>query len=125
MGSRGQIGIVFIRRQLGQIPLIPVVVVVVDPVVNGAPDIRKGGPAGALTGKLVLHVAEEALLRCVVPAVASAGHGLPQRAVLQETNELHTGVVAALIAVEDRPAVEGDPVVFHQFLHGFQYKIHL
>ncbi len=113
IGARCQIGIVFIGRQLGQIPLISVVVVIVDPVVNGAADIRKGSPAGGFTPKFVLHVAKEALLGCVVPAVAFAGHGLPQGAVLQELNELHAGVVAALIAVEGGFFAQGDAVISH------------
>jgi len=102
--------------------LISVVVVVVDSVVNRAPGIRKGGPTEDPTGKLILYPAKETLLRHVVPAIASAGHGLPQGAILQGMDKLHTGVV---VAVEARPAVEGGPVGIHQFSHGFQHKIHL
>lgn len=117
--------IVFVGGQLGQIPLIPVVVVVVDPVINGAADIREGGPAWDLMGKRVLHVSKEALLRGVVPAVASAGHGLPQSAVLKKLNKLHTGVVAALVTVKDRAFAQGNAMVFHQPLHSLQHEIHL
>lgn len=84
-----EIVIVLIGGQLGQIPLIPVIVIVVDPVANGALSVRKRVPAGDFMGKLILHVAEEALLGGVVPAVASAGHRLPQRTVFQKLDELH------------------------------------
>lgn len=124
IGACGQIDIVFVERQLCQFPLISVIVVVVDPVINGAPDVRKGGTAGNLMGKLIFHKAEEALLGRIVSAVVPARHGLPQSMVFQEVDKLHAGIVAAPVAVEDGPAVEGDPVGAHQFSYCFQYKVY-
>ena len=67
---------------------------------------------------------EEALLGRVVPAVPSAGHGPPQRAVLHQLDELQTGVVGPLVAVDHGLLAQRDPMVLYQQLDRFQNKIH-
>ena len=67
---------------------------------------------------------EEALLGRVVPAVPSAGHGPPQCAVLHQLDELQTGVVGPLVAVDHGLLAQRDPMVLYQQLDCFQNKIH-
>ena len=67
---------------------------------------------------------EEALLGRVVPAVPSAGHGPPQCAVLHQLDELQTGVVGPLVAVDHGLLAQRDPMVLYQQLDRFQNKIH-
>ncbi len=52
-------------------------------------------------GQLIFHVAEEALLWGVVPAISSPGYGLPQFDALYQLDEFDAGVVDALVAVDN------------------------
>jgi hypothetical protein len=45
-------------------------------------------------------VTEETLLWCVVPTVASPGHGLAKVGISKKFSEFFTGVVTALVAVD-------------------------
>ena len=59
-------------------------------------------------------MAEEALLRSIIPAVAPAGHGLPQAAVFEDLDETQAGIVAALVAVNQRLLIQGNAVFLYQ-----------
>lgn len=48
---------------------------------------------------MILHVTEETLLRGIIPAVTTAGHGLTEIGVLDDLTEFFAYVVTALIAV--------------------------
>ena len=96
----GDVIVKFIGRQLRQVPLAAVLVVVIHPAVNGRFRIRKGCPTGDLAGQLVLPVPDKALLGCVVPAGAPAGHGPAQFPALHQLNELQAGIVGPLVAVD-------------------------
>ena len=61
-------------------------------------DLLKAGTGGQID--LILHVAEEALLGRVVPAVGPAGHGLAELAVLHQLDKPYAGVMGALVAVD-------------------------
>ena len=54
-------------------------------------------------------MAEEALLRSIIPAAAPAGHGLAQTAVFEELDETQAGIVAALVAVNQRLRIYSTP----------------
>ena len=76
--SGGYITIKLTGRQLGQLPLVPVMIVVVEPIINIPLGILEAAPGSHLVGQFILHVPIEAFLRRIVPAVAPAGHALPQ-----------------------------------------------
>ena len=120
----GDVLVKFVWGQLRQVPLAAVLVVIIHPAVNGCLRIRKGCPTGDLTGQLVFHVPEKALLGCVVPAVAPAGHGAPQLPALHQLNEFQAGVVGALVTVDHSLFVQRGAVVLHQPLHHLQNEIH-
>ena len=69
-------------------------------------------------------MAEEAFLRSIVPAVSPTGHGLTEFFIIKDIYELVAGIVAALIGMNDRFRLEGDSMIFHQFVDGFQDEIH-
>ena len=64
----GDIAVILPRGQLRQLPLVAIVVVVIEPVIDVAPGVIKRFPESHLVGQFVLHMAVEALLRRVVPA---------------------------------------------------------
>lgn len=68
-------------------------------------------------------MAEEALLRSIIPAVAPAGHGLPQAAVFEDLDETQAGIVAALIAVNQRLRIQGDAVFLYQDIDCLQNEV--
>ena len=70
--------------------------------VNGDFDILKGFPLGDFKRQLILHMIKETFLRCIVPAVASAGHRLAQIKVFYQLNEADAYVVGSLVAVNNR-----------------------
>lgn len=70
--SRGNKFVEFIRRQLGKMPLIPPIVVIIDIVINDDLNIRKRSTFGKFWFDMVFHVSEETFLRGIVPAVAPA-----------------------------------------------------
>ena len=59
-----------------------------------------------------------------VAAVSPAGHGLAEFFIIKDIYELVAGIVAALIGMNDRFRLEGDSMIFHQFVDGFQDEIH-
>ena len=74
-------------------------VVVIKPVIDIPFHVFKGVPAFHLVRQFVLHVAVEAFLRSVIPAISFAGHALAKAQIVDDLNELHAGVVAALVTV--------------------------
>ncbi len=64
------------RGKFQQVPLAAVVVALIDPVDNPGFDIIESAVGKHKLLDLVLHMAEEALLRSIVPAVAAPGHRL-------------------------------------------------
>ena len=91
--------VILLRRELVQIPLVAVLVVVVHPIVDDRSDLVVGIAVCDEFPDLVLHVTKKALLGCVVPAVALPGHGLNERSIPELPDEGVAGIVAALIAV--------------------------
>ena len=100
-------------------------VVVIHPVCKPVLYLRKGLVLRDQAGDLVLHVAEEALLGRVVPAVALPGHGLHERRVLELCDEGPTGVVAALVTVHDGHVVQRRAVQGQQRVHRVQHELDL
>ena len=100
--------------------MVAVRVVVVHLVVDDVLDGLEGAAAGDRIPDLVLQVAEEALLRSIIPAVALAGHGLQEICVFQLLDKGKAGVVAALVGVDDRFVVQLAAVVPDQGIHGVQ-----
>ena len=70
-----QISVILAGCQLSQIPLIPVVVVIICPVRNGSEDIVKGFTPTQVD--FIFHVTKEGFLWRVIPAVCFPGHWLP------------------------------------------------
>ena len=68
-------------------------------------------------------MAEEALLRSIIPAVAPAGHGLPQAAVFENLDETQAGIVAALVAVNQRLRIQGNAVFLYQDMYCLQNEV--
>ena len=64
--------IVFIWREFCQAPLVTSVIVIVHVIVHDRLDIAIAGTGRDLVLYVILHVAEEAFLRRIVPAVALA-----------------------------------------------------
>ena len=87
----------FIRRQLGKMPLITPIVVIIHIVINDDLNLSKLGTFRKFRHDVVFHMAEEAFLRSVVPAVSPAGHGLAEFFIIKDIYELVAGIVAALI----------------------------
>ena len=121
--SSHEILVIFSWGQAGEIPLVAFVVIIVGPDTDGLMNLRKAGTAGQVD--LILHVAEEALLGCVIPAVGTAGHGLAEPAVLHQLNKLYAGVMGALVTVDQDLGLQGWTMSFHQLIHGLQNGIHL
>lgn len=101
-----------------------IIVVIIDPVVNPGLDILE-----ALAGKdnlldLVLHMAEETLLRSIIPAVSTSGHGLDKISLLHLLYERMARVMAALVAVNNSFIVKCAAVCGDKVLHRLQHKIH-
>ena len=114
----------FIRRQLGKMPLVTLIVVIIHIVINDDLNLSKLSTFRKFRQDVILHMTEEAFLRSVVPAVSSAGHGLAEFFIIKDIYELVAGIVAALIGMNDRFRLEGDSMIFHQFVDGFQDEIH-
>ena len=68
-------------------------------------------------------MAEEALLRSIIPAVVPVGHGLPQAAVFENLNETQAGIVAALVAVNQRLRIQGNAVFLYQDMDCLQNEV--
>ena len=117
--------VVLLGGQLHKVPLSTVVVVVVHPVIDPCEDSLEGLALGDESGDLVLHVAEEALLWGVVPAVAAAGHGLDEGSVLQLLDEGVAGVVAALVGVDDDLVIQGTAVFPDELVDRVEDEVHL
>ena len=64
--------------------------------------------SAVLVGNLVLEVPEEALLRAVVPAVATLGHGLSHAHFPDSVLELVSQVKDPLVAVKQGILKSGD-----------------
>lgn len=87
----------FIRRQLGKMPLVTPIVVIIHIVINDDLNLSKLSTFRKFRHDVVFHMAEEAFLRSVVPAVSPAGHGLAEFFIIKDIYELVAGIVAALI----------------------------
>lgn len=82
----------FIRRQFCQIPLITFIVVVINIIIYKVFHLRKICAVFNLAANVVFHVTEETFLRCIIPAVSFARHGLAQFFVTKNVNELIAGI---------------------------------
>ena len=110
--------VILLRRELLQIPLVAVLVVVVHRIVDDRSDLVIGIAVCDEFPDLVLHVTEKALPGCVVPAVSLPGHGLNERSIPELPDEGVAGIVAALIAVDDGRAVQlGSVLAAHSVDH--------
>lgn len=87
----------FIRRQLGKMPLITPIVVIIHIVINDDLNLSKLSTFRKFRYDVVFHMAEEAFLRSIVPAVTPAGHGLAEFFIIQDINEFMAGIVTALV----------------------------
>jgi len=95
---------IFHWGHFGEPPLVTIVIVVIDEVIDFRNDRLK--VIALLEMQLVFHVAEERFLRSVVPTVASSGHGLKQFLLLDEILELIARVMDPLIRVNHRAFCE-------------------
>lgn len=87
----------FIRRQLGKMPLVTLIIVIIHIVINDDLNLSKLSTFRKFRHDVVLHMTEEAFLRSVVPAVSSAGDGLAEFFIIKDIYELVACIVAALI----------------------------
>ena len=94
-----QILVILLWRQLQKIPLIAVIVVIVNPVINFCDNILEDDTSSNCFADFVLHMSEEAFLGSVVPTVATSGHRLNEFFVFQFLNEGITGVMGSLITI--------------------------
>lgn len=113
----------FIRRQLCKMPLISPIVVIIHIVINDGLDFSKLCTFCKFRHDVVFHMAEEAFLRGVVPAVSPAGHRLAEFFVIKDIYEVVDGIVAALIGMNNRFRLKGDALIFYQLVDGFQNEI--
>lgn len=115
--------VILIWRKLCQMPLIPLTVVIADLFIEQLSDLLEGGASLHLIADLILHMTKETLLRCVIPAVPSSGHRLPQPAASEQIPKAGTGVAAPLIRMENDVCLQLVPVVFQQLINGLENKI--
>lgn len=94
------------QRELFQIPLVAIFVVVVHPIGDNSLNLLIGGTSSNQRGNLILHVTEEALLRRVIPAVSLPGHRLHEGSILELLDKGVAGIVAALVAMDDGCVVQ-------------------
>ena len=92
-----QVAVILPWRQLQQVPLVAVVVVIVHLVVDNFLDAPKGAAAGHSIPDFIFHVSEETFLGRIVPAISLPGHGLQKFTVPQLLEESAAGVVASLV----------------------------
>ena len=78
-----------------------------------------------LTLDLVLHMTEEALLWGIIPAVASAGHGLYEVGILEFFDKSIACVMTSLVAVHDGFVVESAAVLFNKSIDSIEDEIDL
>ena len=95
--------IVFLGRELFQIPLIAVIVIIIHPVIHNGTDLSEGLTISDQLGDLFLHVTEEALLERVIPAGALPRHGLDEGSIPQHMDEGVAGIVTALFSGHPAP----------------------
>lgn len=106
------------QRELFRIPLVAIFVVVVHLIGDNSLNLLIGVTPGNQSGNLILHVTEEALLRCVIPAVSLPGHRLHEGSILELLDKGVAGIVAALIAMDDgRVAQRGSILAAHGVNH--------
>lgn len=104
--------------------MITLVIIIIHPIIDDALNIIKGFPLSSLIVQFVFHMAEETFLRSVIPTIPATRHGLPQPNILYNSNEPITGVMAALITVDDSFCIQRDAVILHKKLNCIQDKIH-
>lgn len=92
------IAIELIGRKFSRLPLVAIIIVIVDPVINDCFDVVESLTLRQVN--LILHMAEETLLRSIVSAVFFAGHRLPQATVFKNLDETQADIVAALVAMD-------------------------
>ena len=103
-------------------PLVTVVIVIVNPIINSSFDIRK--VLAERKVNFIFHVAEETLLRSIVPTITFPRHGLAEVGILDEPDKLAACVMAPLIAMDQRLRAEGYAMVLNKRMDGFKHKIH-
>lgn len=116
-------GEIFVGRELCQIPLIPLVVVIRHIIVNDRLYLIKRGIARQVNQ--IFHMPEEALLWRIVPAVSFAGHRAAKLVVFNEFNKFAAGIMAALVAVDHSLCMERDAMFPHQNIHRVQHKVNI
>lgn len=123
--SGSPIPVVLTGGQLLEVPLVPVVIVVVEPVINQVVYLRVGIEFPDEPLYVVFHMTEERFLRRVIPAVALPRHGLEKVLVFQLRDEGGARVVAPLVAVHDHGVIELKAVLRHQQINRLDNEIDL
>ena len=103
--------------------MITFVIVIIHVVVHRGFNLLKAYTVMEVDG--ILHVAEKAFLRSVIPTVAAARHGTPQAAVFYYLYEFTAGVMASLVAVNQRLSLQRTPMLLEKAAHRFQYEVYL
>jgi hypothetical protein len=80
--------------------LIAIIVVIVNPVLDNGLNLREGLTTCQIY--FIFHMTIEAFLRGIVPAVSPSGHRAPEIGIGYDLNEFIAGIVAALVAVNQR-----------------------
>ncbi len=88
-------------------PLITVIVVIINVVINGCFYLAEFRGIPEFVPDMILHMAKEAFLWGIVPAVAFFGHGLAQVLIVKDFNKTIACVMTPLVAVQDRLLVQG------------------
>ncbi len=91
--------------------MIAVIVVIINVVIHDCFYLAEFRGAPEPAPDVVLHMAEEAFLWSVVPAVSLSGHGLAQALVAEYFNKAVACIMAPLVAVQDCGQVRKGTVV--------------
>lgn len=103
-------------EKVWQAAIAPVIIVIVHVVINDRFGFLEGAAGRDFVADFIFHVAEKALLRGIVPAVATAGHGLAERRVAGDLTEFPAGIVAALVTVDQRFGIKRGSMVGNHML---------
>ena len=120
-----QVLIVLAGRKLSETHLAGVIVVVINVIINLGNDLLVLAHLRDSRFNVILHVPKEALLRGIVPAIATARHRLYEFRILQLFDESVAGIMNALIAVNNGLIVQDSTMFLDQVFHRFQHKINL
>lgn len=79
-------------------------------------------PLTARNVDFIFHVAEETLLRGIIPAVVTAGHRLAKFSVFHDLDETVAGIVT-LVAMNQGFHAQWNTMTLYQLLYRFQNKV--